>query len=301
MAVFSAVPNKRRCTSSVDLTPTFRELFGSSLSSSSSEEEEEEENVDALDGERHDFARTLLGTCIIDASTKVRRSAQYWDVAKKMREDALARGTKVTIGPCGYAGYAQLMSIERDFLRGMHALGKSWEIYQSNFFKVACNCNIKLILGDDVDMCLDFVMKERGWNGIPSHIFALAYRGAGKSQIAAYMIALFILYIHSYTVTIYGGPEDKCKDLFAQFKAYIDHIISLDPSRHEGLHIRATARRMSVRTDDGDSRWAEAELSKGNVCLFPQKKQSSVVLLLLLFLLSTTATASSFSLSLIQR
>jgi hypothetical protein len=232
---------------------------------SSATDGDERGDGDGMRPRRPDIASIISRKCYVDTSSKMRRTADYWGVMQRLQDDALAKGIRMTIGPCGYTGYRRLKMMEEDFINGMSKIGKSWELHQSDVFKRVCNINIKLILGRDVDSCLDATMDEYGWTSVPTHLFCLAYRGAGKSQIAAYTVALHLLYIPGYTCTSYGGTEDKSKDLLATISTYLEHIVSLSPDRHSACIIKQTNRKIHIKNGDGDIGWVWAQYSKGMV------------------------------------
>ena len=221
----------------------------------------------SVDGDGDASFSTAIGhvECLLDPSAKMDRTAKYWRLQQKVREDSLARGTRVTVGPTGYRGYARIQSIFRDFRSFFSDGSGAWEIYQTRTFEIMCNCNIKLILGEDIDSCLDYVMWENGWKTIPTHAFILAYRGAGKSALAAGAMATMFANIPNYTLTMYGGPKDKAIDLFETFFAYFRKLMELNPERASTMKVLKRDRRVMVSCGPNDTRWVEIQMSCGNV------------------------------------
>lgn len=205
--------------------------------------------------------------CVIDVSNKMERTAKYWTLRHKMYKDSLARGTKITIGPMTYPGYARLQSIFRDFKSFFYGQEGSWEIHQTRVFEMFCNSNIKRILGTDIDSVLDYVMWENGWKTIPTHVFVQAYRGAGKSALSSGAMATMLFNIPNYTLTMYGGPKEKAIDLFETFVAYFRKLIDINPDKSANMKIIKTGKRISVSTGPNDMRWVEIQMSHGNVRL----------------------------------
>jgi hypothetical protein len=201
--------------------------------------------------------------CVVDPTDKMARTAKYWKLKQKLKDDALARGTWVTVGPTTYAGIARVKSIYRDF-RSFFS-GGAWEIHQTRVFDMFCNANIKKILGDDIDSCLDYVMWENGWKEIHSNVFVQAYRGAGKSAMASGAMAAFLANIPNYTLTMYGGPKEKAIDLFETFTTYLQSIFDKDPDRAAKMRYTKVEKRIRLSAGPGDVRWVALQLSRGNV------------------------------------
>jgi hypothetical protein len=203
--------------------------------------------------------------CFMDHAQRMGRTAQYWMLKHKSREDALSWGTRATIGPMGYAGYSRLVRIFKDFRQALTAMGGSWELYQTEAASKFINVNIKRILGQDVDSCLEHVMRQYGWTDIQSHVFVQAYRGAGKSALSAAIVSALLVNIPHFTMTMYGGPKDKAVDLFETFSAYLDELLARRPDTAAKFRINKTGRRIRIQAGPTDVRWVEVQFSRGNV------------------------------------
>jgi hypothetical protein len=204
--------------------------------------------------------------CVVDPSDKMARTAKNWKLRQRMKEDMLAKGTRATIGPLTYSGIARLRSIERDF-KSFFSNGGSWEIHQTKVFDMFCNANIKKILGNDIDSCLDYVMWYKGWSDIQSHVFVQSYRGLGKSAMSSAAMAAFFTNIPNYTLTMYGGPEQKAVELFETFDTYVRGILDRNPERKAQLVYAKSKMRMKLSNGHGDIRWVALQLSRGSVRL----------------------------------
>ena len=207
----------------------------------------------------------MQSRCYIDHSDRIKRSAQYWALKRKAQQDSLAFGGNIIVSPMGYTGYSRLVVLIRDFMNSKNA-NSSWEDYQRHAAMCMINANIHRILGDDFDTCWEFVMREYGWETIPTHKFVLAYRGSGKSTVAAALMASIFVNLRCVTATIYCGTKPKVQEFLRA--VYTRIVAILGQHENNQLKVHFTANEITALGAEDDARWMKALCTRGTVNFF---------------------------------
>jgi len=146
-----------------------------------------------------------------------------------------------------------------------------WEIYRIRVFSASMCTFLPLILGEDGDMCLDWIMQKYKWEKQYEEVFCIMPRGSGKSTCIGAVVASLMVEIPHFSAALYSMTEDKAKDLL---KSFHDAFNVLDshgrvPNSHRK---KLTARKVVVYgdADVNDMRWIVSLSANGavRICMF---------------------------------
>jgi hypothetical protein len=195
--------------------------------------------------------------------------ARFWHAeaerahAEEEADDEQQSGPTPRKAIVDYSGPARLARIIRNF----KSLQKKWETYQMRLFSAMICSILPLILRDDIDYCLNYIMKMYNWADKREEVFCVMPRQTGKTTAVAAVVACLAMEVPTYSCALYSITRERANELLGRVRGYMLNLWAMSYSHYKFVPV---ASQISVTTDDdlSDVRNIIAQSAKGSVCFF---------------------------------
>lgn len=218
---------------------------------------------------------SLFGSMTVSMRRIYEDTLEYWDhrvdaIVEHIRRLYAGENDDTANAPpddTAYPGVQRLNRIIENFMMCM----PRWEIYQIRVFSGSLCTFLPLILGEDGDMCLDWIMQKYKWERQYEEVFCIMPRGSGKSTCIGAVVASLMVEIPHFSAVLYSMTEDKAKDLLKSFHDAFNVLDSYGRVPNSPKK-KLSSRKVTVHgdADVNDVRWIASVSALGavRICMF---------------------------------
>ena len=218
------------------------------------------------------FKEHLRQKELLDYGNDFNTTVKFWNERADDLCDNLAGLDKPNVTDSGeYKGKKRLENV----IRNINFVQEKWGSHQADFFSIAIGILLPLILGDNVDACIDNLKKEYGFKTIKSLIDAICSldypRGSGKTTASCALITSLLAEIPNVKICFLASTESKAKSLFKNMHIPMKKLIN-NGYTPKGAKITVSGTKIEIETtlENGmpDIRWCVPMTTGGAVSFF---------------------------------